>query len=80
MKQRIDVNGRKGNLGKENIIRGVKLRVGKNEWESPAQAVCPMEIREHVPVAPDKDVVTEIKALPKRRAKDAVKDALIEQR
>ena len=34
--------------GKDNIIRGVKLRVGKNEWERPVQAVCPMEIRAHM--------------------------------
>ena len=33
----------------------------------------------HVLVAPDKDIVTEIRALPKRRAKDAAKDALIAQ-
>ena len=61
--------------GKDNIIRGVKLRVGKNEWERPVQAVCPMEIRAHVPVAPD--IVTEIRTLPKRRAKDTANDALI---
>ena len=65
--------------GKDNIIRGVKLRVGKNEWERPVQVVCPMEIRAHVPVAPDKDIVTEIRALPKRRARDTAKDALIAQ-
>ena len=65
--------------GKDNIIRGVKLQVGKNEWERPVQAVCPMEIRAHVPVAPDKDIVTEIRALPKRRAKDTANDALIAQ-
>ena len=62
--------------GKDNGIRGVKLRVGKNEWEHPVQAICPMEITAHVPVAPDKDIVTEIRALPKRRAKDAPEDAL----
>ena len=38
-----------------------------------------MEIRAYVPVAPDKDIMTEIRALPKRRAKDAAKDALIAQ-
>ena len=65
--------------GKDNIIRGVKLRAGKNEWERPVQAVCPIKIRVHVPVAPDKDIVTEIRALPKRRAKDTAKDALIAQ-
>ena len=43
------------------------------------QAVCPMEIRAHVPVAPDKDIVTEIRALPKRTAKDTAKDALVVQ-
>ena len=65
--------------GKKNIIRGVKLRVGKNEWERPVQAVCPMEIKACVPVATDKDIVTEIGALPKRRAKDPAKDALVVQ-
>ena len=33
----------------------------------------------HVPVAPDKDIVAEIRALPKRRARDTAKDALIAQ-
>ena len=65
--------------GKDSIIRGVKLQVGKNEWKRPVQAVCPMEVRAHVRVAPDKDIVTEIRAFPKRRAKDAAKDALIAQ-
>ena len=38
-----------------------------------------MEIRAHAPVAPDKDILIEIRTLPHRRAKDAAKDTLIAQ-
>ena len=67
--------------GKDDIVRGVKLRVGQREWERPVQAIYPMEIRALTPenIQTDEITTAAVRVLPSRKAKSTGKDALAAQ-
>ena len=67
--------------GKDDIVRGVKLRVGQKEWEIPVQAIYPMEIRALTPenIQTDKTWTTAVRVLPSRKAKSIGRNSLAAQ-
>ena len=67
--------------GKDDIVRGVKIRVSQKEWERPVQAISPMEIRALTPenIQTDKTTTAAVRVLPSRKAKSIGRDALAAQ-
>ena len=67
--------------GKDDIVRGVKLRVGQKEWEIPVQAIYPMEIRALTPenIQTDKTWTTAVRVLPSQKAKSIGRNSLAAQ-
>ena len=63
---------------KDDIVRGVKLRVGQKKWERPVQAIYLMEIRTLTPenIQTDKAPTAAVRVLPSRKAKSIGRDAL----
>ena len=67
--------------GKDDIVRGVRMRVGQKEWERLIQAIYPMEIRALMPenIQTDKTTTAAVRVLPSRKAKSIGRDVLAAQ-